>query len=226
MVGNSFFNIFAASPIKPLQKHMELVTQTVSILVLLVESAMVEAWPKVEEAYGVICKNESQADELKKEIRLHLPTSLFMPVSRSDILQLLTKQDKIANRAKDIAGLILGRRMTFPSTLQDPMLQFVKRSADAAIQANTVIHELDSLLETAFKGHEVDVVEGMIEALDGIETETDALQIALRRGLFEMEKTLNPIDVMFLYRIFEMTGALADDAQRVGHRLQQWVAHW
>jgi len=224
-VGSSFFNIFAASPIKPLENHMDQVSQTVSTLVELIESAMSTAWHDVEKAYEKICETEAKADQLKKQIRLHLPNSLFMPVSRLDILQLLTKQDKVANRAKDIAGLILGRRMLFPEPLQVSFQQFIKRSLDAVLQANTVIHELDALLETAFKGHAVESVEGMIEALDCIETETDALQIALRRGLFEMEKDLPPVDVMFLYRIFEMTGALADDAQRVGHRLQQWVAH-
>ena len=37
--------------------------------------------------------------------------------------------------------------------------------------------------------------------------------------LFEIEKELNPIDVMFLYRIIEWLGDLADNAQRVGHQM-------
>lgn len=50
---------------------------------------------------------EKEADVLKREIRLKLPRGLFMPVDRSDMLELLTQQDKLANLAKDIAAVYM-----------------------------------------------------------------------------------------------------------------------
>ena len=38
---------------------------------------------------------------LKKDLRLNMPSSLLMPVARTDLLDLLMIQDKIANSAKD-----------------------------------------------------------------------------------------------------------------------------
>ncbi len=35
-----------------------------------------------------------------------------------------------------------------------------------------------------------------------------------------IESEMNPIDVMFLYKIFEWVGGIADQAQRVGARLE------
>lgn len=87
-----------------------------------------------------------------------------------------------------------------------------------------VINELDELLETGFKGREVDLVESMIDELDRIEDDTDQMQIDLRQGLRAIENDYNPIDVMFLYKILEWVGAIADQAQRVCARLELMIA--
>jgi hypothetical protein len=50
------------------------------------------------------------------------------------------------------------------------------------------------------------------------------LQIQVRRQLFAIELELNPIDVMFLYKIIEWVGDLADLAERVGSRLELMLA--
>ena len=42
--------------------------------------------------------------------------------------------------------------------------------------------------------------------------------------LRNVEYEYNPIDVMFLYNIFEWIGVLADQAQRVGSRIELMLA--
>jgi predicted phosphate transport protein (TIGR00153 family) len=154
----------------------------------------------------------------------NLPNTLFMPVARADILDLLTVQDKVANKAKDITGLMTGRRMRIPASLGDAFLAFVQRTIDAARQAETSVNELDELFETGFRGAEVEVVESMIKELDHIEKDTDRMQIGIRAALFRMEKDLPPVDVMFLYKIIDWVGDLADQSQRVGSRLHLLLA--
>ena len=62
---------------------------------------------------------------------------------RSDLLELLSVQDKVANRAKDIAGLMLGREMAIPLSLQPLMRSFVQRTVEASAQALKAMNELD-----------------------------------------------------------------------------------
>ncbi len=97
---------------------------------------------------------------------------------------------------------------------------YVQRCLDAANQASRVINELDELLETGFKGREVTLVAEMINQLDVIEDDTDTLQIQLRQQLMSIEDQYSPVDVMFLYKILEWIGGIADQAQRVGSRLE------
>jgi predicted phosphate transport protein (TIGR00153 family) len=218
------FSMFGSSPIRPMQKHMAEVQACANELIPFFEAALDGDWGRAAEVQRAIAKQEGVADELKRELRLNLPSGLMMAMSRRDLLETLTMQDRIANKAKDIAGLMLGRKMTFPAEIAPLMLDFVKRCVDASAQAQTAINELDELVETGFRGREVQLVESMITRLDEIEGDTDKMQVAVRGKLFEMEKDLPPVDVMFLYRVIEWIGDLADLAQRVGSRLEIMLA--
>jgi hypothetical protein len=51
------------------------------------------------------------------------------------------------------------------------------------------------------------------------------MQAKLRARIFAIEDELKPVDVMFLYRILELTGDVADRAESVGHRLELILSH-
>jgi predicted phosphate transport protein (TIGR00153 family) len=101
----------------------------------------------------------------------------------------------------------------------------VNRNIDAAKQARKSVRELDELFTAGFRGAEVVLVEAMIEELDRIETDTDDRQAALRSSLYTIEKSLDPVDAMFLYKVIELTGEIADMAERVGRRLELLLSH-
>jgi predicted phosphate transport protein (TIGR00153 family) len=136
------------------------------------------------------------------------------------LLELLLVQDKMANRAKDVSGLVLGRKMAIPPEIAERFLEFVSRNVDAAKQARKSVRELDELFTSGFRGAEAALAEAMIEELDRIETDTDDRQAELRSALFAVEKDLEPVNVIFLYRVIELTGEIADMAERVGRRLE------
>lgn len=213
-------NIFGTSPVQPLEQHMDIVYRCAKKLRPFVNAVVKRDLKRMAKARAEIESLENQADDLKKEIRLNMPKSLFMPVPREDLLELLLVQDKIANRTKDVSGVIIGRQMKIPKEIAPQFLEFVDRNIDAAKQARKSVRELDELFTAGFKGAEVSLVNELIEDLDRIETETDEQQTILRSALFEIEKTLDPIDAMFLYEVITLTGEIADMAERVGRRLE------
>jgi uncharacterized protein Yka (UPF0111/DUF47 family) len=194
-VANVLANIFGASPVKPLEKHVNIAYRCTRELNKFFAAVVAEDWDTATISRDKISVLEHEADNLKKKIRLHLPKSLFMPVPRQDLLELLLVQDKMANRTKDVSGLVFGRKMIIP----------------AAIAKD--------------RGAEVSLVESLIEELDQIETDTDDRQADLRAALFEIEGELEPVDVIFLYRVIELTGEIADMAERVGRRLELLLSH-
>jgi predicted phosphate transport protein (TIGR00153 family) len=222
--GGYMSGIFGSSPVSPLQKHMSKVYAAASELIPLFNAVINEEWDEVVKRQQRISGLEKEADVMKKALRLNLPKGLFMPVSRQDLLEVLLMQDRIANKAKDIAGTIVGRHMTLPEVIHEDYIRFVTRCVAACKQARKAINELDELVETGFSGHEIKIVTEMITKLDSVESDTDNLQAGIRSKIFAIENELPPVEVMFLYKVIESTGDVADRAQNVGSRLQLMLA--
>ncbi|WOH39036.1 TIGR00153 family protein [Thalassotalea fonticola] len=224
MSGNTILGVFAKSPLKPLEQHIRKVNECADLLPSFFVACTAGDWDKAEKIRKDISSLERAADTMKRDIRNELPGGIFMPVQRTDVLELVSQQDKIANKAKDISGRILGRKLVIPAELSDDFNSYLTRCIDAIKQAADAINELDDLLETGFRGREVKLVEKMIIELASIEDDTDFMQIKLRRALMAIEEGMNPVDVMFLYQIIEWVGDLADLAERVGARLEIMLA--
>ena len=223
MMGN-LFNMFGPSPIRPIEQHMYQVYQCAKQLIPFFDAVLLQDWDTARTIQASIVALEKEADVIKRDLRLHLPTGLFLPVGRTDVLELLSVQDRIANKAEDIAGLMIGRQMLIPDALSGLLMPLLTRSLDAAKQACKAINELDQLLESGFRGSEVNIVEDMIVTLDEIEHDSDRKLSDMRHRIFEIEGDLPALEVMFLYKLVQWIGDLADLAQTVGGRLQILIA--
>ncbi len=219
-----FSRLFGPSPISPIQEHMETCERCVLSLVPFFEAVSASDWPDAEKRYLSVSDLEGDADELKKRVRLNLPRSLFLPMSRNNLLEIVQVQDRIANGAKDISGLMLGRKMRFPEEVNPALTEFLKASLDAVTIARKVVDELNDLVTTGFSGQEIELIEKMLEELDTAEHDSDVLQVKLRRALFDHEADMNPVSVIFLYRVIDQIGDIADDAQTVGNRMMYLIA--
>ncbi|MEH6503018.1 MAG: TIGR00153 family protein [Cycloclasticus sp.] len=221
---NYLSGLFGPSPVAPLQSHMTLVDECVTKLIALFECMAKGDTEAVEKVYHEIAALEQKADDQKHLLREHLPRGLFMPIERQDLLDALRIQDLLANRARDIAGIVVGRQMQFPEQANERAIELVKATVETCHQALRVVNELDELVETGFRGRAVQVVEEMLVKLDNLESETDRIQVELRTDLFAVERDLYAVDVMFMYRIIESIAEIADDAERVGRRFQLMLA--
>jgi predicted phosphate transport protein (TIGR00153 family) len=219
-----FSQLFARSPISPIQDHMSVAVAAAAEMPAFFEAVLSEDWDLVDQIFSKISIMESEADTIKRNIRSNLPRSIFMPVSRSDILELLQYQDRIPNRCQDVAGLCAGRQMKIPAPLGEQMRAFVQSTTATVAFAGKALNELDELLETGFSGSEVELIEQMISDLNQAEHDTDTHQRDVQRTLFSIEQDVNPVDVMFLYRMIESLGDIADYAQSVGNRMLYLIA--
>ena len=224
MISNPLGRLFGRSPFAALQRHMEKAQECAAELVPFFDAALAGDWSEAEAVQRRIQALEEEADAAKKDIRSNLRGGLLIPVHRSDVLELLRMQDKIPNRARDIAGLMIGRRMDVPASMHARMREFVAAAVATSAQALNAIEELDELLEAGFSDREAELVHDMVNSLDALEEQTDRLEVLVRADLFALESALPPVNVIFLYDIIAWIGDLADVAQRVGSRLEQLIA--
>ncbi len=213
---SSIFNVFSTSPFGILSEHMQEVVSAVTYLEAFFGDLMLEDWDKVREHQQAIVAQESVADEIKKRLYLSLQSDLFMPVSRYDILALVRSQDAIANQAKDIAGIAYGRRLLFPKPVHASLKAYLQSALEACAQAHHIVKELEHLLKGNFTAEKVALVEKMVTEIDAAENKNDKIQVALRAEILQLESELSPVDAIFMYKILDRIGMLADHSHHVG----------
>ena len=119
---------------------------------------------------------------------------------------------------------MMGREMVVPKEVQPLMLKYLKAAVNTSQRAKDVLAELDELYETGFGSKEIDFVNTLLNKLDDQEHKTDEFEIQMRRAMRDIETQYPPLEMMFIYRVIEQIGDLADIAQRVGSRLQIIIA--
>ncbi len=216
--------LFGKSPLRPTQEHMNTVALCVKELLPLFEALLDGNLEQSLVHKKRVFELEHEADAIKNQIRTQLHRSLFMPIDRRDLLDLLHSQDSIADTAQDVAGLVCLRKLEIPEPFRDLLMPFLSRNVDAVDQCKEVIDLLDELLETGFRGSQVSRVETKVQKLSEIESETDDQGMELTRLLYEIEEGLSPGTFFLWHELFRRMGDIADCAEDVGDRLRLLVA--
>ena len=97
MSRGSFLDLLAQSPVKPMLEHALIAGNCTDELGVFVTALSENDWSRAVKARERIVELEHQADDLKREIRGHLPKSLFLPVPRADLLDLVRLVDQLPN---------------------------------------------------------------------------------------------------------------------------------
>ena len=218
-------NLFGGhAPLKKLQEHMGVVREAAQQLPALFEALHKEDDEGVHAAAKIIFEKESEADAIKHDLRNHLPRSLFMPISRRDLLPVLHNQDSIADKAEDVAGMILQRTWTVPKEMQKDLLSFVREVVGVVDLAHEIIGLLDELLAVGFKGELARNVEQLVTRLNQAESQTDRQERALMKILFTLEDQMSPVSVMLWYHALEWLGDVADHAETAANGIRLVIA--
>lgn len=212
--------VLSNSPLAIMERHAEVCLDCVNKLEPYFEAALADQWGRAEALQQEIARLEAVADDIKMDVRKNLPRGLWMSVSRPDLLELVRVQDKMANEAKDIAGLTLGRQLTFPKKLEKSLFKFIATVTDASAKAVEVVAATRELSRSAFSSRQVKAISARCLLVEKIERRSDDLQSKLRAKLRIYEEDMSPIDAIFLYQVLSSIGEIADHAEKVSHRAQ------
>ena len=212
------------SQIGPMQKHMQVAILCAREVIPLLEAMAAADDQGIRDCRAEIDRLEHEADQLKHEIRSHMPRRFMMAMDRRTMLEILDYQDSIADVAQDIAELADQRGMHLPELLREPVLSMAHSVLVACEQGQRIIDELDELVETGFGEGEVARVDEMIRELGRLESQTDADLDRAARALFSMETELG-VATVFWHQIILWIANLADLAERVGNRLRLLIAN-
>ena len=203
---------------------MKKVVEAAHLMAPLMEHLIADEQEAVLAMAKQVSRVEGEADDIKKDIRAHLPKSLFMPVDRGDLLRQLSAQDSIADAAEDVGVLLTLRKMSPPPWMHECLKDYVAAVLKTVDQSGAVVAELDVLVEASFGGPEADRVIEMVDALHLAEHEADKLQDQIAKLVFQHEDDMKPVAVFMWSKIFNKLGDLANHAENVGDRIRLFVS--
>ena len=220
----TIFELFAKSPFGPLQDHMAKIMECVRLIPDLFRAIEAEDEDQIKIITEKVQKAEFEADEIKNQIRGDLPSTIFTPVDRDDLVDILSFQDHISDVAEDVAVLYGMKKLPFPESIREPFWGFMEKVMMTVEQYGRINRELDKLMHASFGGAEAGRVLEMISTLSVLEHETDLKQMDLLRKLLSLEEELGALNIMLWMRIFQCVGDIANGAEKVGNRLRLFLS--
>jgi len=207
------------SPFKPIQEHMRMVSSCALLLPPLFDALYRKNQDEVADLARQIGHLETDADRIKSTYRQNMPKTLLLPVDRKDLLSLIHEQDSISDGIEKVSQILTNRDMIVPDAIKAGLDELLEGTMEIIAQAKNMIEELDELVHVGFSGREHDKVTKMIDGVRKSEHNIDKILKKLNRTLFTVERELDPVSVMFWYRIIEEVGNLSDHAENMADRL-------
>lgn len=216
----TLLKLFGRSPFAPLQSHMESVSRCVHKLPDLFKALEDKDYLLVEKIAEKISELEHNADLIKNDIRNHLPKTLFLPIDRGNLLDILSIQDHIADRTEDIAVLCTLKPLELLPNFKEEFKSFLKKNIETFDEAHLIIKELHELIESSFGGVEAEKVREMVEKVAREEHVVDLLQRQLIKSLFKAENELTYITFNLWQKLFESVASISNLSENLANRVR------
>ncbi len=218
------WNLISKNPFAFLKDHMQKTEDCVQKTKCIFEALFAGDKERVFQLAKEISQLEHECDRIKQALRVQVAKSIFLPIERRDLLQVLSNMDSIADSAEDVGVLLTMRWMTMPNELQPAFIEFLKRTIDVVEEAAKVIFALDILLEAGFSGPDAEEVQGRIDYVDRLEHLADKAQDQLAKQLFEHENEFSPAAIIMWIKIIDKVAKISDSAERMMSHIRLMLA--
>ncbi len=168
------WNLISKNPFAFLKEHMQKTQICVQKTKCIFEALFSKDKDRVLALAKEISQLEHECDSIKQELRLQVAKSIFLPIERRDLLQVLSNMDSIADSAEDVGVLLTMRWMELPVELRPSFWSnFLMCTIEVVEESAKVIFALDRLLEAGFSGPDAEEVLGRIDHIDRLEPRAD-----------------------------------------------------
>ncbi|RLF36981.1 MAG: TIGR00153 family protein [Thermoplasmata archaeon] len=212
------------SPFNQLLEHMEKVRECIDILGDGIVRYYMRDYKNFSEISEKVSKLEHEADLIKGNLRNHLPNTLFMPVDKGKFLWALREQDAILDHAENLAVMLDMRHTKIPKELQPLFIDHAKLVMKTVKAMEDAVSNIRDLVETSFVKRERKQTKEYIYKVHELEYKADKKKYELTKGIYALEKKLDPMDVYHLLKIADWVDDIADHAENVADWLRAMIA--
>lgn len=167
---------------------------------------------------------EHEADIIKGNLRNHIPSSLFMPVDKGKFLWVLREQDAILDHAENLVQMLDMRHTKIPDELKEIFIEHAQLVVKTVTAMEEAVESIRDLVETSFVQREREQTKEFIHKVHDYEWQADQKKYDMTKGIYQLEKKLDPLDVYHLLKIADWVDDIADHAENVADWLRSMIA--
>jgi predicted phosphate transport protein (TIGR00153 family) len=212
------------SPFEQLLEHMGKVKKCIDILGDGLIRYYKGDYKDFSEISKKVSKIEHEADLIKSNLRNHLPSTLFMPVDKGKFMWALREQDKILDHAENLTVMLDMRHTKIPKELQNIFVEHTKLVMKTVGAMEDAVCNIKDLVETSFVKREREQTKEFIHKVHKWEHEADKKKNEMTKGIYKLEKKLDPMDTYHLLKIADWVDDIADHAENVADWLRAMIA--
>ncbi len=215
--------VFGESPFKPLLEHAKKVHECLNLINPVMKALIDQDYDEIHRLQDQISKLEYEADEIKHTIRENIPRRYFLPVARVDLDNYLHRQDRIADGVEDFAVILIIRKTRIHPDLTREFMDFCEHVRSIGDNLMEAAQEMVNLAETSFGGEEARKVIDLIKGLGEGEWKADRMQRRISSHIYELERELDPITILFYEKILMALSQIANDVENTGDVLRVMI---
>ena len=193
-------------------EHADITAQGMAIMVRAIGAYAAGDDSGLDEAAQTVCRKESAADDLLREIRELLYSGAYLPTIRGDLYRLLSTIDRIANRTESCVRFVSYRRPARVTEFAGQFESILEMTADCFGQLQIA---LAAFLKP--KG-DIDDLRASAKRVSEIESAIDERERDLTREIFASEFDL--AEKLHMADMLTRIGNISDQVENAAGELE------
>jgi len=211
--------LFGRSPFSQLQLHMDQVSLCIKKMAEAIDAVKNGRFDELDRFSSEVSQLEHQADQIKNDIRGRLLKRVFMPIDRSEVLEILSLQDSLADRAEDVCKILTFKQLPFPADIKDDFDQFVEHNLKAFSIVAEVITHLDELIESGFGGVGAERIRRLAKDASFAEHQADLVQVQLLKKIYSHDIAMSHGEFHLWMRFTKVLSQVSNRSEKLANRI-------
>ena len=204
------------SVFKSYYKHAERVFETVENMNACVKAAC--EGKEIEEHIAATSQSELKADKIKSKIRDVLRGSVRLAVDKVVFLDLVSRQDRIADYAENVTEILSFRKLYENKEAKSLVLELADSVTATVDEYRKTVGRFEYLLESAFANKEKDTMHKHIGKVNDLEHEADLAEAKAAAFVFTNGDD-QPLAAAHMYRLIQRLDDVANAAETAANSL-------
>ncbi len=214
--------VIRKSPFDGLLNHAEKVEECIILLREAVEAYWREDYDRFEKIADKIADVEHEADDIKANIRAHLPRNVRLVVDKSHFLTCLREEDAILDYAEDVSVWLRFKRQKIPDEIKKDFFDHLERVVECVDAYQRAVQEVKGVVGRTAREERRKKAKEAIYETHRKEWEADAIERRLTSDIFKLDA--DPLTIFHLLKVVELIAEIANHTENAGDWLRAMIA--